>query len=231
MTRAKTILCAVMFVFATFCENSRADTFGPAQDPRDAVVHVKVFPRGEEGSGWFIAPRLVATAAHVVADSDAFDVTLRDGRVLRGRVAYYDKASDFALISVDEASETGLPINCADTGAPGLGVVLMALGHTYRQRWLASWGRSTGARPTGWHGTDRLILNLGVNGGMSGGPVIDMRGRVVGLVSATYGVAAGNPYAPQFAPGPFSIIVTVKEVCKHLGAIQSAETETRHGGR
>src|SRR5262245_47286775 len=66
------------------------------------------------GTGFFIAPGLIATCAHVAgANGDAVDVFCKDGRSLRGTVLDRDDVADVALIRTDAGTGPNLPLEDA----------------------------------------------------------------------------------------------------------------------
>lgn len=145
-----------------------------------------------EGTGFAIAPGgRIATALHVVARAERIDVRLADGRVLPAELAAADPASDLALLTVAE----DLPL-LADGGEAALGQEVCALGNAYGLGLSLSCGVVSATRRTqaGFNAVEDFIqTDAAVNPGMSGGPLLDRQGRLLGLLSAIFtGKTDGN---------------------------------------
>ncbi|HEX3736711.1 MAG TPA: MarP family serine protease [Solirubrobacterales bacterium] len=142
---------------------------------------------GIEGSGWAVRPNLIVTNAHVVAGADDTTVTTQSGVELDATAVYYQPEDDLALLRVDAHLPT-LPISssrpdgasAAVLGYPENGpytVTPARIGETRETISEDSYGRGP---------IERTITALGgdVRSGNSGGPLLDKRGKVVGVVFA-----------------------------------------------
>ncbi len=149
---------------------------------------------GIEGSGWSVAPGLIATNAHVVAGAEDTTVTTQDGVELEATPVYYGTRNDLALLRVG-AEIPALPISferpvgsdAAVLGFPENGPYSLAparVGETRETVSEDSYGRGP---------VDRQITALAgsVRSGNSGGPLVDPAGRVIGVVFAT--TTSGSP--------------------------------------
>ena len=151
---------------------------------------------GVEGSGWMVTPGLVVTNAHVVAGSDDTTVTTPEGVELEATPVYYSPSKDLALLRVG----TELPVLTLAAGAePGEDAAV--LGYPENGPYALTPARVGESRPTvsedsyGNGPITRTITALGgiVRSGNSGGPLVDARGRVIGVVfAATTGGRAGG---------------------------------------
>ncbi|MFT3865822.1 MAG: MarP family serine protease [Solirubrobacterales bacterium] len=142
---------------------------------------------GIEGSGWAVRPNLIVTNAHVIAGADDTTVTTQSGVELDATAVYYEPEDDLALLRVDAKLPT-LPISSERTvgeeaavlGYPENGPYTMTparVGETRQTVSEDSYGRGP---------IERTITALGgdVRSGNSGGPLLDRKGRVVGVVFA-----------------------------------------------
>jgi serine protease Do len=145
------------------------------------------------GAGFFISPDgLIATAAHVVADAGWIIVKLSDERVFRAELVAADEDTDIALVRVP-VRLPALPLGSSASLRPGDWV--LAVGEPY------GLDRSVVAGIVG--GRDRhfaedaevlfIQSDLSLNPGNSGGPLLDIRGSVVGMNLRTVIGSFGSP--------------------------------------
>ena len=142
------------------------------------------------GSGFIISnDGFVLTNAHVVEGADEVLVTLTDRREFKAKVLGADKRSDVAVLKVEA---TGLPyLRTGDSNKIRVGEWVIAIGSPFNLENSVSAGIiSAKARDTG----DYLPLiqtDVAVNPGNSGGPLINMRGEVVGINSQIATLSGG----------------------------------------
>lgn len=146
-------------------------------------------PRGV-GSGFVIsADGYVMTNAHVIDGASEVYVTLTDKREFKAKVIGADTRSDVALLKIDGANLPRLTIGDSDKIRAGEWV--LAIGSPFGLENTVTAGIiSAKARDTG----DYLPLiqtDVAVNPGNSGGPLINMRGEVVGINSQIYSRSGG----------------------------------------
>ena len=143
--------------------------------------------RGQEGSGCVLSPGRVVTNAHVVAGADLVRVQGRD-QMLAGRVIVFDPERDLAVLSVPGLEASALPLGTELSRGDSAAVPGYPLDGPYRV--VSARVRAVlDARGLDIYGRDRVLreiysLNTKVQPGNSGGPVLDDRGRVVGVVFA-----------------------------------------------
>jgi serine protease Do len=154
------------------------------QEPDEQEV-----PRGV-GSGFIIsADGYVMTNAHVVDSADEVYVTLTDKREFKAKIIGADKNSDVAIVKIDGASLPFLTMGASDKIKVGEWVI--AIGSPFGLDNTVTAGIiSAKARDIG----DYLPLiqtDVAVNPGNSGGPLINMRGEVVGINSQIFSRSGG----------------------------------------
>lgn len=146
---------------------------------------------GDSGSGWPIGPKLIVTAAHVVAGGKNFQVALRGGgNELASEVVFYDPNVDFAVLYVPAGKFTALTISQLE---PGPGVKAAAIGYPLGgpEKVTAATvrGIETAQGPnlylTGTVVRSLIVLAANLEGGDSGGPLLDLNGEVIGMTVAT----------------------------------------------
>ena len=133
---------------------------------------------GSTGVHW--RSGLIVTADHTVEVDEDVTVTTPDGRTLAATVAGRDPGIDVAILRVDAGD---LPVADIATEPARVGHIVLAVGRGPR----ASWG-VVSAIGDGQRGrterADLLNLDLTLYPGFSGGPLVDARGRVVGVTTS-----------------------------------------------
>jgi S1-C subfamily serine protease len=153
------------------------------------------------GSGFPIARDLVVTNAHVVAGSRRHEVVTNEGVRAAASVVYFDPGRDLALLSVPDLSVDPLRL----AGAParrGQETVVIGYPSGGAQRVIGARivlrtqpeAPDIYARPQDSR-RDIYVLHARVRRGVSGGPVVDLRGRPLGVVFAASTVERSEGYA------------------------------------
>ena len=177
---------------------SAADVEQVAKAVTPSVVLLKVQGSGvaDEGSGVVLSSNgLILTNNHVVAaaaNGGSVRVELNDGKTYRGTIVGRDPVTDLAVVRADGGSgftaasigssanlEVGQPVIAI--GAPlGLqGTVTTGIVSAL-DRPVVSAGEGGGQSSV----TDAIQTDAAINPGNSGGPLVDARGRVVGINSS-----------------------------------------------
>jgi S1-C subfamily serine protease len=149
---------------------------------------------GVEGSGWMAAPGLVVTNAHVVAGESDTTVSGPDGTKVDATPVHYEPINDLAVLRVD-LSLPALPMarnpspgtSAAVIGYPengGLTITPARFGATQSVISEDSYGRGPVTR-------QMSSIRGAIRSGDSGGPVVDMKGRVLATVFAA--TTTGKP--------------------------------------
>jgi S1-C subfamily serine protease len=144
-----------------------------------AVVAVNARPRlASTGMHW--RPGIIVTADHTVRSDEDITIARPDGRTTPASLVGRDPSTDLAVLRISDAD---LPV--ASLGEPGslqVGHIVLAVGHGPR----VSWGvmSALGGR---WHSArggaiDQFLRpDLTLYPGFSGGPLVDVQGRVLGI--------------------------------------------------
>jgi len=155
------------------------------------------------GSGFVIrADGLIVTNAHVIAGARSISVAIDDGRkqVLPGEVVGVDPQSDVALLRVHAGRPLhALPLGDSEKVQVGQWVVAQGspfgLAHTVSVGIISFVGRAD-VLPEGFTGFhDYLQTDTAINPGSSGGPLLDLRGRVVGIANSVNPSGQGIAFA------------------------------------
>jgi S1-C subfamily serine protease len=175
-----------------------------AEAVEPSVVHVSIgMPRRRgmgmarlaSGSGWIYDDRgHIVTNAHVVEEAPRIQVQFNDGRQMKAELVGADAATDIAVIRV-ENPENLLPARRASGQFVRQGERVYAFGSPFGFKFSMSEGIISGVSRDPSDGiasegyTNFIQSDAAVNPGNSGGPLVDIRGRVVGMNAA---IATGS---------------------------------------
>ena len=148
---------------------------------------------GISGAGFFVAPDLLLTNAHVICpDRSSLEITLHDGRKLPATVQAIDEWLDAAVLRVPGAAARPLALGDATRLEPGDSVLFIGspLGMDFTvSRAIVSHPRRN------MYGISFVQFDANVNHGNSGGPLLDTEGRAVGIVSMMLADSRGIAFA------------------------------------
>lgn len=145
---------------------------------RAGTVHI--YQGNVEGTGTYLGGGRVLTAAHVVATTAPAIVYFADQRVGTGQVVRIDRGIDLALLTVTGLEALGArPLEWADSNLLRPGDELLALGYPEGLPFSVKAGIMSGLRTA--RGVNFIQTDASLNHGMSGGPVLDRTGRLVGI--------------------------------------------------
>ena len=180
-------------------------------------------PSGQsQGSGFIVrADGYIFTNNHVVEGADKLDVKLKDGRHFSAKLVGADDKSDIAVLKIDA---TGLPTaELGDSDAVRVGQLVASIGipfkldYSFTCGWVSAKGRS-GLTNTTYE--DYIQTDSFVNPGDSGGPVLDIDGKVIGMNTLINGVGRKLTFAipsNQIKEIGYQLIATGKVVHPWLG--------------
>ncbi|MGV3764031.1 trypsin-like peptidase domain-containing protein [Parapedobacter sp.] len=136
------------------------------------------------GTGFMISANgYVVTNYHVVRDADSVHLQSTKGESFKAKVIYIDPTHDLAMLRINDSTFTPLksaPYTFKETPSE-LGEDVYTIGYprdevVYGQGYLSS--------RTGYAGdTTAYQISIPVNPGNSGGPVLDSKGNVIGIIS------------------------------------------------
>lgn len=152
------------------------------------------------GSGFVIdLDGHIVTNAHVVQNSDEILVTFSDGSVTRAELIGADTYSDIAVIKVDLDPARLIPVELGDSSELLVGERVVAIGNPFGLESsmtvgiISALGRALPSERLingstagdGFYNNPSIIqIDATVNPGNSGGPILNMDGRVVGVATA-----------------------------------------------
>ena len=153
----------------------------PRNDERAPSEQERTVPRGV-GSGFVISQDgFILTNNHVVSGSSDIFVTLTDGKEHKARIVGMDARTDLALLKIEAKGLKPLPIG--ESRSLRKGQWVLAIGSPFGLESTVTAGIVSAInRETGDY-LPFIQTDVAVNPGNSGGPLIDLSGRVVGVNS------------------------------------------------
>lgn len=138
------------------------------------------------GSGFIVSPKgYILTNEHVVEGSTRIIVGLQSGEKYRGRVIGIDEETDVAVVKIDAPQD--LPtVTLGDSNAAQVGDWVLAIGSPFGLDQTVTAGIiSKKERETPFFSNFQRFLqtDAAINRGNSGGPLVNMRGEVIGINS------------------------------------------------
>jgi len=178
------------------------------------------------GSGFAITPDgYLLTNSHVVADAKKIETTFMDGRRLEATLVGLDASTDLAVIRVNASA---LPYaELGESSGLRVGQLVIAMGNPLGFQSTVSTGVISALGRTLRSQMGRLIENIiqhtaPLNPGNSGGPLLDAKGRVVGINTAIIAMAQGIGFSipSNTAKWVVSQLLTQGKVRRsHLGLV------------
>lgn len=170
------------------------------------------------GSGVVWSPDgYIVTCSHVIGRHSGVTVRFEDEKIYEAKVVGQDPYSDVALLKVE--NDALKAIEQGDSEDLRVGSLVLALANPFSQRTSATMGivTSAGSSLRGWGGMTMenvIITDAKLNPGYSGGPLLDVSGKMVGLNTASVrsrGIAI-----------PISTLKNVVDNLLHEGKIRRA---------
>ncbi|HEX2033367.1 MAG TPA: trypsin-like peptidase domain-containing protein [Chloroflexota bacterium] len=171
------------------------------------------------GSGFFLTPDgYILTNNHVVERARQLEAVLPDGRSFAAEVVGTDPMTDLAVVRVRGHYAEGFPaVTLGDSERLRVGQLAIAIGNPYGLNATVTAGViSALGRPLPAPNGRRLIENViqtdaPLNPGNSGGPLVDSRGRVIGVNTAIAPGAQGICFAIPINTGRWVAGLLIRE--------------------
>jgi len=175
---------------------------GPNNPHRRMTVPDEDRKQQEGGTGFVISDDgYVVTNYHVIENADKIDVRLTNNETARARVVGKDPATDLALLKID-VKQRLQPLELGDSDKLRVGEWVMAIGDPIMFDKTVTVGVISGknrsnitADPTTRSFENFLQTDAAINFGNSGGPLLDVNGRVVGINTAMFRPAQNIGFA------------------------------------
>jgi S1-C subfamily serine protease len=155
-----------------------------AQHPSSSVLGTE-----RHGSGVLVdSTDLVLTVNYVVLGARDVEVTFLDGTAAQGTVAAQDLRTGVALVRLRSPAKRGLPTRSSLELDVGDDVAIIAAAAENSRRVSDGVALSFGRFDANWeYALERSIVTTARNPGLGGAPLIDVFGRVVGIISLDLG--------------------------------------------
>ncbi len=189
------------------------------------VVSVQADSRS--GTGFLVdGDGTIVTNAHVVGSAESATVRFgEDGDRIPAEVLGSDESTDLAALRIDPADAGNpAPLALADSSQVKVGDTVVAVGNPFGLDRTATEGIVSGLgreiqAPNGFQIDKVIQTDAAINPGNSGGPLVDARGRVIGVNSQIATSGAGGNVGVGFAV-PAN---TVRDVIPRLAGGQTIE--------
>ena len=177
-------LVLLFAVAVDFFNRAHPSAARAAGENRKSVVTVIALDTNQRplymGSGFFISgDGDVATNAHVIQTADSVIIRWRGENRKAHKVIRYDERYDIAVLETDHEKTPEIPIGDPDAVSPGEEVV--ALGNPRGRGGTVSHGTLGGVRTI--NNVSYLQINAPNSPGNSGGPVLNSKGRAIGITT------------------------------------------------
>ena len=216
-----------VFTFASGLEQAlpavvQVTTLGQSEGPSSGENEPKPV---SSGSGAIIDARegIVVTNNHVVEGGRKFTVDLADGRIFDAVLIGSDKATDLAVLKFEA---TGLSeIEIVNSDQLRTGDLAFAVGYPLGLDQTLTMGVISGLGRSGMGDRieDYIQTDAAVNSGNSGGPLLDSRGRLIGINTSILSGGGGGNDGIAFAV-PSRILTWVVEQLRATGEVKRGST-------
>ena len=150
------------------------------------------------GSGVLIDETgLVLTASHVVQVAEEVEVTFTSGEVIAADVIGAVPAADLALLRLKRPPKNGVVAKLGNSDEAEVGDQVFIIGAPFGISHTLTVGHISARRVSeylsgGFVAAEMLQTDAAINTGNSGGPMFDLEGRVIGIVSHIISQSGGN---------------------------------------
>lgn len=176
-----------------------------------SVVHIEVIKKVRNrrtgnieeqngaGSGFIISSDgFIITNNHVIENADRINVSFSDGRRVKAEIKGADPSTDIAVLKIDETNLKALPL--ADSSSLQVGQIAIAIGNPMGLQYTATAGIVSALGRSLRANNGRLIDDIiqtdaALNPGNSGGPLLNSKGKVIGVNTAVISSAQGLCFA------------------------------------
>jgi putative serine protease PepD len=196
-----------------------------------AVVEISAGGGGgrAQGSGFvFDEDGHIVTNQHVVAGSSSISVSFWNGVELPAQLVGTDPSTDLAVVRVDASPSLLEPVQLGDSSTVRVGDSVLALGSPFGLEGTLTSGIVSALHremtaPNNFTITNTIQTDAAINHGNSGGPLVDRRGRVIGVNAQIESESGGSDGVGFAIPSN-----TVRSIVRQL--IETGEVEHAYLG-
>jgi putative serine protease PepD len=158
----------------------------------------------------------IVTNQHVISGASSVRVKFSDGSTYKATVVGADPSTDVAVLHVDAPSSKLQPLTLADSSRVAVGDGVVAIGNpfgldgTVTSGIVSAVGREIAA-PDDTPIEGAIQTDAAINHGNSGGPLLDLQGKVIGITSQIQSEGGGNDGVGFAVPSN-----TVKSIASQL---------------
>lgn len=205
-----------------------------AQRIRPSVVSVRAIKSKDVGFGSGVilsSDGYIMSNAHVIKDAGAFQIELYDRRRVTAKLIGVDNESDLAVLKIE--ANNLIPATWGDSDSLEVGSMVWAIGSPYEFNQTITSGILSGKNRRGdLHHSKQTLLqtDAAVNPGNSGGPLVDIQGKVIGINTSIYGETfQGISFAVPSATAEFVFeqLVTNQKVSRGYLGLNPIEVSER----
>jgi putative serine protease PepD len=162
------------------------------------------FPGGQQGSGtaqgtgfMYDTKGDIVTNDHVISGSSSVSVKLSDGSTYKATVVGSDPSTDLAVLHIDAPSSKLVPLALADSSKVAVGDGVVAIGNPFGLDGTVTSGIVSALNreivaPDNTPIEGAIQTDAAINHGNSGGPLLNMQGKVIGVTSQIQSDSGGN---------------------------------------
>jgi putative serine protease PepD len=158
-----------------------------------------VIPQKGSGSGSILDKEgRILTNFHVIQDAEELEVTLANKKKYTAQAIGADPDNDLAVIKINAPAAELVPVQLGNSDELFVGQKVLAIGNPFGLDRTLTTGVISGlARPLKSEITGRLIdgaiqTDAAINQGNSGGPLLDSRGRMIGINTMILSPSGGS---------------------------------------
>ena len=179
---------------------------------------------GAQGSGFvFDGDGHIVTNQHVVAGASSISISFWNGVERAATLVGTDPSTDLAVVRVNAPKSLLFPLPLADSSALRVGDPVLAFGSPFGLEGTVTSGIVSALHremtaPNNFTITDTIQTDAAINHGNSGGPLLDRRGRVIGVNAQIESESGGSDGVGFAIPSS-----TVRSIVRQLIATGEVE--------
>jgi putative serine protease PepD len=177
-----------------------------------------------QGSGFvYDTAGRVITNQHVIDGAESMKVTFWNGKTYSAKLVGSDASTDTAVIKVDAPASMLHPLAVADSGTVQVGDGVVAIGSPFGLEETVTSGIVSALHrqmtsPNNFTIDDSIQTDAAINHGNSGGPLLNMQGKVIGVTAQIESDSGGNDGVGFAVPSN-----TVRQIANRLVSTGKAD--------